>query len=375
MNLPTDPDDWALMIRPGSPGDVFRFLHGLNTRFSETNNRKCCVICSKDDIENIAVLLAAPGSQEPRRIDGDAGADRWELFQVNNHQWLSLNGLESTSDIERHITEFTDAWRECFDIEFAQGRSPIWTSYSDARNKQRKRRPLESGRIQRIDCAGGCQGFASTTASFPGIAKYEPAAEGKPLRVAVVLRGGRKRGCRDSPDYHRDETFLRDVVARDYDIEFEFFGYPTNDEEKSFWPTWGIRRPYDGLTFRQQVSLAQEFHLAVGVNSSALDVFSIAGVPVVRECEFQGVMKSGWPFRRRYNSFLCGNVNVGLGIRRNSRGNRSWQDRNRFAEHVLLLLERCPWEQNVEWGGSPKHVHVVPGARLEETAAKIEVHL
>jgi hypothetical protein len=369
--------DWCALIRHRSPGDVFRFLHALHLR-SKGNGNKHCVVCAPDDFINVWPLL---GTSAQIRCD----APGWSLATIegenfSNVEWLILNALPAyTSGPERPVASFLSIWRDVFGTAFSFGQDPceVFTCYSDARtfNQGHKQDGIS---FKRFDTQGKCNSFPDSTACF-GKTPASSFNANTPARVAVVLRCTSE--WRSTPRVWFDEAYydrLREFLPEN--SSFEFFGL--SESMHAGWPKWlHIRqcRPFSGRTLSQQVEEARRYHLAIGVNSSALDVFSIAGIPVLRECEFQAHAPANkWPFQDRYNSFLAGNVNVGLGIPAQAyvsenKSADAWQNEDRFVDAFGVMVGKLNDIANldVDWGGTPRHIHFVRAKAIAELGESI----
>ncbi|MCW7494695.1 hypothetical protein ND861_18730 [Leptospira sp. 2 VSF19] len=89
--------------------------------------------------------------------------------------------------------------------------------------------------------------------------------------------------------------------------------------------------------YKDQKEIYKTFDLAIGVNSASLDLASIAGIPVLRLCEFQG-LDGHWG--RKYNSFLS--VKTHIGMIPNSDKNENWYDQitqKAFLKIVISLMQ------------------------------------
>ncbi|EMY71672.1 hypothetical protein [Leptospira vanthielii] len=105
-------------------------------------------------------------------------------------------------------------------------------------------------------------------------------------------------------------------------------GYPENENYIEY-------QMFD--LYNDQKEIYKTYDLAIGVNSASLDIASIAGIPVLRLCEFQGLPKCGIA---KYNSFLS--VKTNIGIIPNEYENEHWYDqltRRAFQKIASLILK------------------------------------
>ncbi|MBM9548753.1 hypothetical protein JWG40_17135 [Leptospira sp. 201903074] len=104
-------------------------------------------------------------------------------------------------------------------------------------------------------------------------------------------------------------------------------GYPDNENYIEY-------KMYD--LYNDQKETYKTYDLAIGVNSASLDIASIAGTPVLRLCEFQG-LNGSWG--GKYNSFLS--VRTHIGMIPNSDKNEDWYDqitRMAFQKIATLMM-------------------------------------
>lgn len=364
---------WCALIRHRSPGDVFRFLHAIHLR---SKNETCCAVCARDDFHNILPLVGDKAEIIYHSADWSLAKTRG---QFENVEWLILNGLPPfPHGVERPVRSFLETLFDTVKTEFnfAENVWTILTSHID------KRIDLEGVCLQRIDRPKDCPDFPNSTACF-GRTPMASLVANEPLRIAVVLRSA--NDWRPSPCFWFEKEFYDELekLVPGGAAEFEFFGLSKSMYNQ--WPKWArIEQchPYSGKTVPRQVEEARRFHLAIGVNSSALDVFSVAGVPVLRDCEFQGCPKSEWYFKEKYNSFLAGNLNIGLGISGDSNGEtekalKPWFDKTNFISAFEVLTGRLKEVagKTIEWGGAPRHQHVKYKATKEDINKQIEIDL
>ena len=371
--------DWCALIRHRSPGDVFRFLHAVQLK-SQADPKKCCVVCAPDDFASVSPLIGN-SAEIMHQTPG------WALAKVGgndfaNVEWLVLNGLGPyTSGFERPIRSLLATWEKSFqtNFSFAQEDCIVLTTYSDHRSFNRGYKQEGIVEFKRIDQPNYCESFPASTACF-GRIPTTTLNDNQPIQVAVVLRCASDWRASPSAWFKRDfyETLEKSIQKR---LEFSFFGL--SESMYAPWPRWlKIEQchSYTGKTLPQQVEEARRFHLATGVNSSALDVFSIAGVPVLRDCEFQAQARANdWPFQVQYNSFLAGNLNIGLGIHsdafpRQGTAQRDWVDMDFFVDAFAVLANRLNdlSGEQIKWGGSPKHEHAEYRASRENIDKQID---
>lgn len=165
---------------------------------------------------------------------------------------------------------------------------------------------IQGNNIERIEAACRNKTFVKQKFELP-ISYEPPTTDG--LRLAVILRQADFHQWRNSQDYHED---LERFQAIDGIAEVKFGGlpevkcYPGNLSDHCI--------TYAGTTFRQQIEAAKGFDIAIGPNSSALDVYAAAGCLILREAVFQGYAPSTWLGGWNFNSFLGIAPNVELKI-------------------------------------------------------------
>jgi hypothetical protein len=130
--------------------------------------------------------------------------------------------------------------------------------------------------------------------------------------ILVFLRLHEVQPDRNSPGYH---VTVVQRVARELGLDVRYAAFANLAEYATFARVHRVELPpeycicYGSLTYLQQLRMYEGSLCAVGVNSSPLDLASAAGVPVLRDIEFQFVEKL---WGARYNWFLAKALNLGL---------------------------------------------------------------
>lgn len=319
-----DITEWAAVLRQYSPGDMFRLLHGIRVRFPR----------------EIVGLIASPSTFE--RMKGIL-SERTVHFAIKN----ASGGIDAISEVpvfwivvdalEQLKTKPEIAGRKLWDVckaeLFASNRlavpSTIWTSFSNKRTP--KLAPTEP-KFRRID-GTCCDAFPDRP--FEGVSPARKSL-GEPVKALAVLR--KRKEWRSTPTYHFSEAFAKRLA--NVGVELWYGGLKEENDYLEHMRPHCL--PFLTMPIRDQIKrIAGEFHFAFGVNSSALDVASVARLPVVRECEFQQWEGTNhWAFQGDYNRFLGLSANIGLGICREHCDTTNWYAEDRLFDTIKVLLSR-----------------------------------
>lgn len=337
--------NWAVVMRPNSPGDTFRLLHGIRTMFGDKD--RVGLLCCPKSFQNSSGLWSDKQSNETT-IGNDA-----LVREEGNLVWICLKSLQTPKSGEHLPRRILKAWNKhlpdhpfIFNELSQPQTSVLWTVYSNARGTRKaeaisRDKLLEKTGVimRRIDGFDVNPPFHANTVfqlPFPIL----PPPCGKVLKVAMVLRQTGIEEWRYSPCYHKWESWLtRNGVEVTYFGSKDKSDYPKHVQERE---AYSLYSKFD--TFKKQIENAMEFDIAVGVNSSALDVFAAAGRLVLREAVYQGIEQTkngstketnksgGWKF----NQFLGIAPNVELQV--SKKFNRDWCDEDRLDTAFEMVL-------------------------------------
>ncbi|MBI3830534.1 MAG: hypothetical protein HY291_13520 [Planctomycetes bacterium] len=286
----TQPDTLLAICHRLSPGDNIRLLHGLKARIRNQPLLKKIIIFSPKSVLDRTKQLCE------KTISGVS--TKWIKLNCEDNE---IRAVLSELNSKRHLKQFNTA--------------PLfWTSYSVSRDYLTKERLVGNyiADILRIDQQEF--GFYDKTWEWKRPLRSQKHSSNKKLSALFFVRNDCKVDTfRNSPKYHLEIinwlkksckvtiAGLEDRKAysdADWDIDgVNFHGFKNN-------------------SFYDQVREFSRHHFAAGINCSALDLASIAGIPVIRDCEFQGL--GGRYFGgSKFNSFLAVKLNVGLAPQKN----------------------------------------------------------
>jgi hypothetical protein len=192
----------------------------------------------------------------------------------------------------------------------------------------------------------------------------------KPTRILYFIRDNKNEKWRNSvPELLYD---IQNTLKNFSNIELAYVGLATEKEYFRYLDTTDIHcLPYFGYDYQQQIDLISEYDLAIGVNCAGLDLASIAGLPVIRLCEFQAMANSWGP---DYNSFLSVRPNIGLVPKV---ANEGWydSDTSRVFKSILTILLQN-WDH--DFMNKPYHILIqasttLPFSNIKELEEKIHV--
>jgi hypothetical protein len=336
-----DVKQWAIALRPAGAGDLLRLLHGLRVKFGD--DCKIAIVTTKSLVSVAAGVWC--GRETVSRAVGGV------LYAVErNLHWIGLPDLNPEPGADELLpSSVEDAWSKLFrGIPLCNGADVAWTSYSNYRRKAVKawngKRKLKLERIDRLEF---CRRYFSTV--FNG-ATADRRAPRPPIQALMVLRQADRATWRNSPPYH----YYGALLDRSSKVTWTFAGLPNSADYPSIVRDRSL--PFARTRLLNQIRrYSSEFDIAIGVNSSALDLCSAAGLPVIRDCEFQGHRPQNWSGGDNFNRFLGVSPNIGLGIPPGTMKTVRWWNEERFWQTVRFACRLLHDGRMPQRSGTPMH--------------------